>query len=177
MTTTEPGVNAGGVSAAAFKAALSSFASGVTVVTARDADGVPNGFTASAFCAVSLDPPLVSVCVARAARCHTVFATCSEFAVSVLRTGQSGLARHFAGRAEDKFTDMPMRSTATGHVVASDALAVIECSAHSRHVAGDHTILVGRVRGTALGTGAPLVFHDHAFHTITPEETSGASHG
>ncbi|WP_424185771.1 flavin reductase family protein [Actinokineospora sp. G85] len=152
-----------------FKAAMAAFASGVTLVTTRDVDGVPHGFTASAFCSVSLDPPLVCVCVAHSARCHPVFADRDDFAISVLSSGQGALALHFASRAEDKFTGMPLRETGGGHLVAQDALAVLECTAHSRHTAGDHTILVGRVRRAEVGAGAPLVFHDRAFHTVAPE--------
>lgn len=158
-----------GLTGADFKAAMSAFASGVTVVTAKDADGRPHGFTASAFCSVSLEPPLVSVCVARSARCHGVFAGCEEFAVSVLGTGQARIATHFASKAEDKFAGMPLRETGTGQVVVDGALAVLDCRVRERHTAGDHTILIGLVRVVENGRGTPLVFHNRAFHSLVPE--------
>lgn len=149
-----------------FKAALARFASGVTIVTVRDAAGIPHGFTASAFCSVSLDPPLVCVCVAHTARCHGVFALQDEFAVSILRPGHADLALRFATRSPDKFGGGGFRTTETGHVVVADALAVVECGVHGRYEAGDHTMLVAAVRRAEWSDGEPLLFYDRAFGTL-----------
>ncbi|PSL52690.1 flavin reductase ActVB [Saccharothrix carnea] len=156
----------GALAAARFKDAMARFPSGVTITTTLDAEGRPHGFTASAFCSVSLDPPLVGVCLARSATCHPVFAERDGFAVNVLRPEQADIAERFARKDVDKFGDGAFRSTATGHVVLDEALVVLECTVHSRHEAGDHTILVGEVRWTRLGTGEPMVFFDRGFRRI-----------
>nr|WP_042193110.1 flavin reductase family protein [Kibdelosporangium sp. MJ126-NF4]CEL20572.1 Nitrilotriacetate monooxygenase component B [Kibdelosporangium sp. MJ126-NF4]CTQ89483.1 Nitrilotriacetate monooxygenase component B (EC 1.14.13.-) [Kibdelosporangium sp. MJ126-NF4] len=154
------------VDAGQFKAALAHFPSGVTIVTAVDDAGIPHGLTASAFCSVSLDPPLICVCVARSARCHPVFLRHDQFAVNFLRPEHTDLAMTFAGKREDKFTGGPFRQTDQRTVVLDDALAVLECVVHSRHDGGDHTILVGEVRRAVLTAGEPLVFFNKAFHRV-----------
>jgi flavin reductase ActVB len=152
--------------AARFKEALAQFPSGVTIVTTRDAAGSPHGLTASAFCSVSLVPPLVCVCVARSARCHPVFACRDEFAINFLRPEHADLARRFARTGGDKFAHGPFRHTDRRMIVIRDALAVLECVVHSRHAAGDHTMLVGEVRRAQLSAGEPLVFFNRAFHRV-----------
>ncbi|MDQ3403046.1 MAG: flavin reductase family protein [Actinomycetota bacterium] len=154
-----------------FKAAMARFPSGVTIATTRDAAGTPHGFTASAFCSVSLDPPLVCVCVARSAICHPVFAERDEFAVNILRPEHVELAARFASRGADKFRDSAFELTDTGMVALDGALAVLECIVHSRHEAGDHTILVGEVRATRLDAGEPMVYFDRGFHRIAVATT------
>jgi flavin reductase ActVB len=154
-----------------FRGALSRFASGVTIVTARDAAGAPHGFTASAFCSVSLDPPLVCVCVARTARCHPVFAARDELAISILRPGHAGLALRFATRSPDKFAAGGFRATAAGHLVVDGALAVLECGVHGRYEAGDHTMLVAAVHRAEWSDGEPLLFYDRTFGTVAAGRT------
>jgi flavin reductase ActVB len=149
-----------------FKAVLAHFPSGVTIVTALDDAGIPHGLTANAFCSVSLDPPLVCVCVARSARCHSVFLERDEFAINFLRPEHADLAMTFAGKHEDKFAHGPFRRTDRRVIVLDDALAVLECVVHSTHEAGDHTILIGEVRRADLATGEPLVFFNRAFHRV-----------
>lgn len=156
----------GALAAGRFKDAMARFPSGVAITTALDADGRPHGFTASAFCSVSLTPPLVGVCLARSATCHPVFAERDAFAVNVLRHGQADIAERFARKGVDKFGRGPFRATDTGHVVLDEALVVLECTVHSRHEAGDHTILVGEVRQVRVGTGEPMVFFDRGFRRI-----------
>ncbi|MDT0306490.1 flavin reductase family protein [Streptomyces sp. DSM 44917] len=155
---------------AAFRAALSRFASGVVIVTTRDGAGKPHGFTATSFCSVSLDPPLVLVCLARSARCHPVFARAEAFAISVLRHGQEPVARRFASRAADKFADGDLETTAHGSVVPAGALAVLECDVAQRQGVGDHTLLVGRVVSVPVtAPGAPAVYFDRSFTTLSTE--------
>ncbi|RKT74712.1 flavin reductase ActVB [Saccharothrix variisporea] len=149
-----------------FKAALARFPSGVTIVTTRAADGTPHGFTASAFCSVSLDPPLVCVCVAHSARCHPVFAQRDEFAVNFLRPEHADLAMRFASKEEDKFAGGPFRHDDPRLVFVEDALASLECVVHSRYEVGDHTMLVGEVRRAEVAPGEPLVFYNRAFHRV-----------
>ncbi|ABD13481.1 hypothetical protein CcI156_21755 [Frankia sp. CcI156] len=91
--------------------ALAHFPSGVVIVTTRSETRTPHGFTASSFCAVSLEPPLVSVCLARAARCHPAFGGGDRFTVNMLRPGHVELARRFARSTGDKFEDGSFRCT------------------------------------------------------------------
>jgi flavin reductase ActVB len=161
-----PRTDAPGLEAARFKEAVARFASGVTIVATRDADGAPHGFTASSFCSVSLDPPLVCVCVAHTARCHTVFAARDDFSVNVLRPTHADLATWFARSGDDKFTRGDFRFTGRHTVVLDDALAVLRCVVHSRFEAGDHTILVGEVRQAEVSSGDPLVYFDRGFHRL-----------
>lgn len=149
-----------------FRTAMARFATGVTVVTTQDADGVAHGFTANSFCSVSLDPPLVLVCLARVANSFPVFTWCDQFAVSVLRDHQAAFAERFATKRGDKFDVGTFGTTEGGLSVVGDALCVIECETEERHDAGDHIILIGLVHDVQVREGAPLVYFDRAFHRI-----------
>ncbi len=145
---------------------MARFPSGVTVTTTLDAQGVPRGFTASSLVSVSLDPPLVSVCVAYGAHCYPAFAECSHFAVSVLRHDHGPLARTFASKGTDKFRHGGFVRTPAGLPAVQDAVAVLECVVFGRHSAGDHIILVGRVQHTTVTREDPLIFADQRFHRL-----------
>lgn len=153
-----------------FKDVLSQYPSGVTIVTTRDGDGEPRGFTANAFCAVSLDPPLVCVCLARSARCHPVFARRNSFVINFLRPEHVGLATVFAGKDADKFSHGEFSSHGHSAVTVANALAVLVCTVHARFEAGDHTMLIGEVRSADSSPGEPLVFHDRRFRRLTELE-------
>ncbi|MFD0201639.1 MULTISPECIES: flavin reductase family protein [Saccharothrix] len=153
-----------------FRDVLSQYPSGVTIVTTRDGNGVPRGFTASAFCAVSLDPPLVCVCLARSARCHPAFAGTDTFVVNFLRPEHVDLASVFAGRDVDKFAHGGFAGDGASAVAVDNALAVLVCSVHARFEAGDHTMLIGAVRSVDSSPGEPLVFHGRRFRRLTELE-------
>jgi flavin reductase ActVB len=147
---------------------MSRLATGVAVVTTRDQYGNPHGLTVNSFCSVSLDPPLVLVCVARGARCFPVFNRTGEFAVSILSSGQEELARRFASSGADKFGGAGLVRTARGGVLVAGALATVECVTHARHDAGDHEILIGEVVAESLATrlGSPAVYFDRRFVSV-----------
>jgi flavin reductase ActVB len=152
------------VTADRFRDALACFPAGVTVVTTLDAAGRRRGFTASSFCSVSLDPPLVLVCPARSADSFTAFARCRAFTVNVLRAQQADVARTFATRGADKFRTG--RWSDTGHAglpALDDALCTLDCAVYDRHDAGDHVILVGEVRAAVVREGEPLVHFARSF--------------
>ena len=158
---------------AAFREALSRFPSGVTVVTTLDAEGRPWGFTASAFCAVSLDPPLVLVCVDRLADCHPAFHAAATFAISILKAGHEQLALTFATKGAAKFAAGTFRRGSLGLPLVDDAVAALECRTHERVAAGDHTILVGEVVHAHLGEGDTLVYHARRFSYLTGVADAG----
>lgn len=163
------------ISAAAFKAALGRFASGVTVLTVRD-DLDDHGITVTAFASVSLDPPLILASVSRDSYLHEVFLRQDSFAVSVLASGQRTLAARFSetGRPSARLllADLPhRRGEHTDSLIIEDGLAAMECRTVERVGAGDHTLLIARVLDVAYvsETGAPLLHHTGVYTTsVTP---------
>jgi flavin reductase (DIM6/NTAB) family NADH-FMN oxidoreductase RutF len=141
-----------------FRAALGHFASGVNVVTARLADGQLAGITVTAFCSVSLDPPLVLVCIDRRARLHEPLAGGQKFAVNVLSSEQEVLSRRFAASGPDQFAGVGYTLSSEGTAWLDDTLAVIECSFVEKYAGGDHTIIVGQVEATRVREAKPLLY-------------------
>jgi flavin reductase (DIM6/NTAB) family NADH-FMN oxidoreductase RutF len=158
-----------------FRSALRSFAAGVTVVTTRDHEGRPSGLTASAFTSVSLDPPLVLVCVDHAATAHPDFRARGWFAVNVLRREQETLSRRFAVSGGDKFREVPYHEGKSGLPLLDGALATLECRIVEAHEAGDHTIFIGEVEVASIAGGRPLVYFHGAYHGLAAD--GGASSG
>jgi flavin reductase ActVB len=151
----------------AFRDAMARFPTGIAIVTTHDEDGAPYGFTASSFCTVSLDPPLVLVCLAKSAHSYPVFARASDFAVSILRAHHTTLARQSASNTVDMFRHGHFVRTARDRTVVTGASAVTECLVHSRYEVGDHMIMVGRVDAVLLGhKGTPTVYFDRGFGTV-----------
>jgi flavin reductase (DIM6/NTAB) family NADH-FMN oxidoreductase RutF len=134
-----------GSDARTFRDALGCFATGVTVVTAFDSAGTPVGLTANSFTSVSLDPPLLLVCIANGAGSAPVMRVADRFAVNVLQIGQQLTSNRFAGKGEDRFAATPWARGEFGTPVLSGSLASFECESHAVHDGGDHFILVGRV--------------------------------
>lgn len=124
---------------------LGSFATGVTVVTTLDSEGAPKGFTANSFTSVSLDPPLVLVCVDKAAGCYPAFTGTTQFSINILCEDQQHVSSRFASKSADKFADIPWVSDITGSPIFPDSTAWLDCRLHDRLEAGDHLILIGKV--------------------------------
>ena len=142
-----------------FRRVLGHFATGVTIVTVVDGDGRPAGLTANAFSSLSLDPPLLLVCVDHKSQTFPALRDGSRFAINVLRDDQEGVSRRFASTRLDKFDGVAYALSALGLPLLPDALAQIECTKISAYVEGDHTIFVGRVERASAGDGAPLLFY------------------
>ncbi len=140
----------------ALRNAFGAFATGVTVVTTLQPDGTPRGFTANSFTSVSLDPPLLLVCVAKSAHSAEVFATAPQFAVNILAEDQKAVSGLFASRMADKFQNCDWNAGPSGMPILTGALASFTCSRHRLVDAGDHLILIGRVTDFATGEGQPL---------------------
>ncbi len=134
-----------GSDARTFRDALGCFATGVTIITAMDADGKPVGLTANSFTSVSLDPPLLLVCVANNAGSAPVLRAADRFAVNVLQIGQQPTSNRFAGKGEDRFANTPWEVGEFGTPVLTGSLSSFECARDAVHDGGDHFILVGRV--------------------------------
>lgn len=134
--------------ARSLRSAFGRFMTGVTVVTALDAQGKPVGFTANSFSSVSLDPPLLSVCPGRSLSSFDTFATCERFAVSILAEGQEEISNTFAGYKGDRFARFAWTPDAHGVPLIDGASAQFSCGVHARVEAGDHLLLLGAI--TAL---------------------------
>jgi flavin reductase (DIM6/NTAB) family NADH-FMN oxidoreductase RutF len=149
--------------AATFRAVLGRLASGVSVITTVDADGRDHGMTITALCSVSLDPPLILVCVDRAATMYPHMLTASRFAVSMLTADQESLSQRFAKTGDDKFGGVACTRELTGCALVDDALAHLECHVWAQYEGGDHTIFVGRVVRAAAREAQPLLYYRGAY--------------
>ena len=154
---------------AEFRAALGMFATGVTIVTARAANGRLVGLTANSFNSVSLHPPLVLWSLARAAGSMAVFSAGSHYAINVLAADQLALAQRFAARDGDRWAGVTHAAGMAGAPLLAGAAATFECYNRSRYEEGDHVIFVGEVeRCTHRAGAAPLLFHGGRFYAEHP---------
>jgi flavin reductase ActVB len=151
---------------AAFREVMATFPSGATIVTTVDPADRWWGFTATSFCSVSIDPPLVLFCLARSAQCHPAFQRATRWAVHIVGRDHAELAMRFADRGADKFAGAGFVSGTRGVPVLPDVCAILECSRHAQYPGGDHTILVGRVDAARVGTGQPVTYVRRAFHDL-----------
>ena len=142
------------------------FATGVTVVTTQDGLGAPFGLTANAFASLSLNPPLVLVCVDKGAQCYGCFAESKLFAVNVLGEGQEDLSRRFATKGDAKFNGISWHRSEAGVALLDGAIGHIECKVVSSYDGGDHTIYVGEVLSAAATGGRPLIFFQGKYHRL-----------
>ncbi len=150
-----------------FRAVLGRFASGVTVVTTRDAAGRDHGLTVSAFSSLSLEPPLVLVCIDQSSSVQPVLREASHFVVNVLASTQEALSRRFSGRDLDRFDGSGYSRGNTGLAVLDEVLAYLECRVAHRLDQGDHTIFVGEVLSLELGRpGAALVYVGGGYRSV-----------
>ncbi|MDO8665260.1 MAG: flavin reductase family protein [Gemmatimonadales bacterium] len=139
-----------------FRQTMGSLVTGVTVVAARDARGVLRGMTAASVTSLSLEPPMLLVCVGHDAEIHDTLVGSPLFTVSVLAEGQDRLAERFATRGSQHFDDLDARVTPGGLPVIAGAIAHLECRRDAVHAAGDHTIVTGVIEWAATEPGAPL---------------------
>lgn len=152
-----------------FRAALGMFATGVTIITARDASGAPVGLTANSFNSVSLAPPLVLWSLARSASSMPAFEHGSHYAINILSAGQHALAARFASKGIDRFADLPFREGVGGAPILEGSAAVFECFNRSQYEEGDHVIFVGEVERCERQEGlAPLIFHGGRYFSELP---------
>lgn len=156
--------------AQSFRRVLGQFASGVTVVTTRDASGRIRGLTVSAFCSVSLHPPLVLACIDQRADANEAMRVSGLFAVSVLREDQEDVSRRFASRAQDKLDGFAFSEGRHALPLVPGAIAHLQCRVRSFHDEGDHTVWVGEVLALAAHPGRPLLHHAGDYRRLSPVE-------
>jgi flavin reductase (DIM6/NTAB) family NADH-FMN oxidoreductase RutF len=142
-----------------FRAVLGRFASGVTVVTALDRSGHDQGMTVSAFCSLSLDPPLILFCVDHTASMYESLKTVPGFIVNILSENQEPLARRFSGPDPNRFDGIGFARGVSGVAILDDVLGYLECKRVAVHPGGDHSIYVGEVEVARSKEGRPLLYY------------------
>jgi flavin reductase (DIM6/NTAB) family NADH-FMN oxidoreductase RutF len=157
-----------------FRQALGMFATGVTVVTTIAPDGSPRGLTANSFTSVSLSPPLVLVCIDRAAKSYTAFTQGNGFAINILSQDQRELSQRFASKAADKFAGVDWSKGANGAPILDGALAWLECRQWRWVTAGDHIVLIGEVVDLGVNPGQPLAYFGSAYGAVAALDASAA---
>ena len=162
--------NTPSASADALRAALSEFATGVTIVTTTQADGTPVGLTVNSFNAVSLTPPLVLWSLDKSSRTIDAFTANDCFAVHILAADQEALAMRFASRDQDRFAGLDTTAGMGGAPLIPGALACLQCRVHQQIEAGDHIIFIGWVSTVTTATNATkqpaLGYHRRRFLTL-----------
>jgi (E)-2-((N-methylformamido)methylene)succinate hydrolase len=152
--------------------AFGTFMTGVTVVTTRDNDGQLRGFTANSFSSVSLDPPLLLVCISKAAASCDAFAKGPGFAVNILSEGQKDVSGSFASKRADKFADVNWRASPLGHPLLEGSVAWFDCANHKVVDAGDHLILIGEVKSYGHNDSSPLGYARGGYFTLGLEQSA-----
>ena len=147
------------VDSARFRQLLGYFATGVTVVTTIAPSGHPVGMTVNSLASVSLQPPLVLMCIDRQAEAHDVLLEAREFVVNLLADDQEALSRRFADKHENRFDGVGYHTSPRGLIVLEGVLAHFECRYYANYPGGDHTIILGEVVGGQTGPGRPLLFY------------------
>ena len=135
-------------------------------MTVTAGDGVPHGMTASSFASVSLEPPLILVCLAKSSRTRELVLETRTFAVNILASGQQEIARAFAERGTKPFATLSYRSGANTAPLLDGTIGWLECSTHEVLKAGDHDIVVGRVSACGTAPGDPLVYYERAYRSL-----------
>jgi flavin reductase (DIM6/NTAB) family NADH-FMN oxidoreductase RutF len=150
-----------------FRRACGRFATGVAIAGAMDANGVPHGLTVNSFSSVSLDPPLILICLGHAIAAIDVFREARHFGLSVLRANQRSLSERFAAPLDNRFDSLAWRKGRTGAPLLDDALAQIECATARRVSVGDHDIFVGEMIAAAVEEGEPLIYFASQYRTLS----------
>jgi flavin reductase (DIM6/NTAB) family NADH-FMN oxidoreductase RutF len=157
------------VEPAEFRRILGHWTTGVAIIASTTQEGEPRGLTANAVASVSLDPPLILVCIESGADTHDCIRRAAAFAVSVLPQAAERTARRFAGAdAEAKFEGIAWRTEVTGAPVLDEALAWVDCRLRDIHDGGDHSIFVAEVVAGDATEGEPLVFYRGGYHRLAP---------
>ena len=156
----------------ALRDAFGAFMTGVTVVTARQSDGAPVGFTANSFSSVSIDPPLLLVCPGKFLSSFETFANCRHFAISVLGEDQQDIATIFASSKSDRFAQSSHTNDLHGVPVIDGAIAQFSCTTHHVLEAGDHCVLLGQVADFSYDAQPGLGYVSGRFFSLGAERAA-----
>ena len=149
--------------------AMGLFATGVTIITTKDATGKPFGLTANAFSSLSLDPPMLLICVDKGVDCYNCFEESKVFAVNFLSAAQEELSTRFATKGIEKFAGLSYSLGELGVALLEGALAHFECAVAHAYEGGDHTIYVGEIQRLVTVPGDPLLFYQGKYRSLAPQ--------
>lgn len=158
-----------------FSRMMAVFPTGVTIVTARHADGTPRGTTVNAFSSVSASPPICMICLAKDSNTMPAVIASAGFVINFLDIGQQALSRHFASKRTDKFDGVAWTPTANGLPILEGVAATVECDLRRCLDVGDHWLLLGTVkRGQICDNAVPLAYYRRQYGTFTPVDQEAA---
>jgi flavin reductase (DIM6/NTAB) family NADH-FMN oxidoreductase RutF len=149
-----------------FRHACGRFATGVAIATVVDVNGVPHGLTVNSFSSVSLDPPLVLVCLGHAIAAIDAFRQATHFGLSILGADQVALSERFARKLDDRFDSLAWRRGEMGVPLLRGTIAAMECESRHRFEAGDHDILVGEVMRAEWNDEPPLLYFASDYRSL-----------
>ncbi len=152
-----------------FRRACGRFATGVTIASVVDSSGAPHGLTVNSFTSVSLDPPLILICLGHAVTTIDAFRASRHFGINVLAQEQRDLSDRFARRGHDRFDGLEWYRGETGVPLLPGVLAAIECRVRERVACGDHDIFIGEMVHVTAGDGNPLLYYSGQYRHIAPE--------
>lgn len=151
-----------------FRSVMGHFATGVTIVTTHDGAGKISGLTANAVASVSLEPPMVLVCVDKKSDSYPMFGASKAFAINILSNGQETLSRRFAKSGGDKFTGIGFRIGVSGSPLLADTIAFLDCQVRYEFDAGDHTIYIGEAVDIAVSSDSdPLLYFRGGYRNLS----------
>ena len=156
----------------AFRNALGSFVTGVTIVTARDGEGMPVGLTANSFNSVSLDPPMVLWSLSLDSHSLPAFRDAQSWAVHILATGQQDMSDRFARRGADKFAGLALADGPEGAPLIEGCAARFGCQARFEYEGGDHAIFLGEVVDFGRSEAEPLIYHGGRYGRLMPADNA-----
>ncbi len=151
-----------------FKHACGRFATSIAIASVMDANGTPHGLTISSFASVSLDPPLVSICLGHAVTSIDLFRKAKFFGLSVLRADQREISQRFARKNQDRFDGLEWRCGQYGVPLLVNVLAEVECAKRQIVTAGDHDILIGEMVASRVHDGDPLIHFASCYRQLAP---------
>jgi flavin reductase (DIM6/NTAB) family NADH-FMN oxidoreductase RutF len=149
-----------------FRKACAQFATGITIVSLRAPNGTPHGLTVNSFTSVSINPPLILVCIDYGCALLPYFRLANFFAVNILTQEQRSLSISFAVKPEGRFDGIHWHAGSTGAPILSGVLAFFECRTSQIAEAGDHAIVIGEVVRSECSTGNPLVYFDSNYRVL-----------
>jgi flavin reductase (DIM6/NTAB) family NADH-FMN oxidoreductase RutF len=155
-----------GVSSEEFRHACGRFATGVCIASVVDRAGTPHGLTVSSFTSVSLEPPLILICLGHAVTNVDDFRAAAYFGLSILRDDHQRISDRFAQKGHDRFDGIEWHSGDTGVPLITRAIATIECATYQRVTSGDHDIFIGEVIRTCVNEGSPLVYYASRYRKL-----------
>ncbi len=142
------------------------FVTGVTVITTKDKEGKPFGLTANAFTSLSLNPPLVLICIDKSVQCYSCFEESRLFAVNILSEDQEEISRRFATKGIEKFAGIKWHLSERGLALLDEVMGYMECGVVQSYEGGDHTIYVGEILDAKAVGDRPLIFFKGKYHRL-----------